>query len=61
MGKWVVLEMDEKDHAMIRHAVQSLERLTSDHEVRLRFLERVIGFGIGALAVLKLLWDSLTK
>ncbi len=37
--------------------LKALERVTNDHEKRIRFLERIIGYGIGAIGVVKFLVD----
>lgn len=37
--------------------LKALERVTNDHEKRIRFIERVLGYGLGALGALKFLVD----
>lgn len=36
----------------------TLEEVGKDHEKRLRFVERLISYGIGAIAVLKIVMDK---
>ncbi len=38
-------------------SIKYLKEFTSDHEKRIRFLERVIGYGIGILGAIKFLAD----
>ena len=38
-----------------------LVKITDDHERRIRFLERFMGFGLGALAVIKIVLDYFIK
>ena len=41
--------------------LESLKEMTSDHERRIRQIERVIGYGLGALGFAKIVWDLLHK
>ena len=41
------------------HRQNTLEEIVSDHEKRLRFVERVVGYGLGALGAFKLLYDMI--
>ena len=36
-----------------------INTIVSDHEKRLRFLERSVAWGLGAIACLSLLWEAL--
>lgn len=54
----VVMEMDHKDHLILNQLVTQLERIVSDHETRIRYLERMIFYGIGGLAIAKYVFDS---
>lgn len=37
----------------------TLKEITSDHEKRIRLLERIMGYGVGALGAAKLVLDLL--
>lgn len=41
--------------------LSSLKEITSDHEKRLRNLERIVGYGVGALALIKFALDYFSK
>lgn len=53
--------MSEHDQLLVNQLIKQLEMITNDHESRIRFLERVIGYGIGALGVLKFVMDVYVK
>jgi len=41
--------------------LDNLQKITSDHEHRIRNLERLIGYGVGGIAVIKLALDYFQK
>ena len=41
--------------------LEGIKEMVADHEKRIRLLERIAGYGIGALGFAKLLWDILHK
>lgn len=41
--------------------LERLDKLVEDHEKRIRQVERIIGYGIGALGLLKMVWDVAHK
>lgn len=41
--------------------LERLDKLLEDHEKRIRQIERVIAWGLGALGFAKILWDVLHK
>jgi hypothetical protein len=45
-----------QDQILLNH-----EKQLSDHETRLRWIERVVGYGIGGIAVVKWLYESTFK
>ena len=51
MPENVVFEMDEQDHHLIHQLIQQLEKVTNDHEQRIRFLERILSLSIGGATV----------
>lgn len=53
------IEMTEEDQVIAKQLLRQLETITNDHEARLRFLERMIGFGIGGLALLGFVLDKI--
>jgi len=40
--------------------LETLTKITDDHERRIRFIEKTISYGIGALGALKLAWDAIS-
>jgi hypothetical protein len=54
--------MDTRDYSKLievfaaqKEISAQLKRITDDHEKRLRFIERVIGYGLGVIGVFKFL------
>ncbi len=45
----------------IGEVLKGVKEMVADHEKRIRLLERIAGYGIGALGFAKLLWDILHK
>lgn len=41
--------------------LERLDKLMEDHEKRIRAIERVLGYGLGALGFAKIVWDVLHK
>lgn len=41
--------------------LERLDKLMEDHEKRIRAIERIMAYGLGASAFAKLLWDFLHK
>lgn len=48
----------EKLQATQSALLEQLKAAYNDHEVRLRWIERVLGYGLGAIGTFKLLWDT---
>ena len=51
------------DHKIVEigEVLKGVKEMVADHEKRIRLLERIAGYGIGALGFAKLLWDILHK
>jgi hypothetical protein len=47
----IVLEMSERDHELLHQLIVQLQQMTSDHENRIRFLERYVNLIIGGATV----------
>ena len=47
----IVLEMSEKDHELLHQLIIQLQQMTTDHEQRIRFLERYVNLIIGGATV----------
>jgi hypothetical protein len=43
--------------AQLQQVCTHLESITDDHERRLRTIERILGYGLGALGAAKLVYD----
>ena len=41
--------------------LERLDKLVEDHEKRIRAIERVLAYGVGAAGFAKLLWDLLHR
>ena len=57
----VAVKMSEHDHHLLMQLVNQLKEVTSDHEKRIRWLERVISYSLGGGAVLYWLIQRLTE
>lgn len=57
----VVLQMNEQDHQLLRQLITQLERVSNDHENRIRFLERYINIVIGGATVVYWLLQQFGK
>lgn len=45
----------------IAEVLKGVKEMVADHEKRIRLLERIAGYGLGALGFAKLMWDALHK